>query len=74
MIDEGYGVYVCVCDICGSKGSEYDSWGECVDNKRDDGIKPRMIDGEWFDVCENCLESRRHQKWKRTSFYNEEGS
>ena len=61
MIDEVYGKFIVVCDICESDGAEemkqaFDTFQDAVDGKKDLGYESVCHDGEWVDVCPQCQE------------------
>ena len=52
-----YGKYTLVCDICGaSVDEEYESFQGAEDARKDLGWKSRKIDGDWADICPDCIE------------------
>jgi hypothetical protein len=55
-IDKQHGKYIAICDTCGdTDGQEFESYGECVDHKRNENWKSkRDYSGEWTDTCPSC--------------------
>lgn len=52
-----YGKYTLVCDICGaSVDEEYKTFQDTEDARKDLGWKSRKIDGDWADICPDCIE------------------
>lgn len=52
-----YGKYTLVCDICvASVDEEYETFQDTVDARKDLGWKSRKIDGDWADICPDCIE------------------
>lgn len=52
-----YGKYTLVCDICGAcVDEEYETFQDTVDARKDLGWKSRKIDGDWADICPDCIE------------------
>jgi hypothetical protein len=57
MIEESYGDYKLVCDVCGWEADElFNYFDEAVQYKRDEGWKSQRHNGEWEDVCPDCQE------------------
>ena len=57
MIDRFGDEYVLTCDLCGEEYPEsFFDFYEAVEAKKEIGWKSRKIDGEWNDVCDECLE------------------
>lgn len=56
MIDKQHGEYTRSCDICGEVIPEtFPDFYDAVQFKKDNGWKSRKINGEWHDVCPECL-------------------
>lgn len=56
MIDRTYGGFELNCDICGDSADEsFDEFAEAVQFKKDEGWKSRKINGEWHDICPECV-------------------
>ena len=57
-IERYYNNYSLVCDCCGKRLG-----AGCFDDarrmKRDEGWKSRMVDGEWEDICDECLDEEK---------------
>jgi len=53
---EGAYTYTPVCDICGNELFPRSQFNEALHAKKEAGWKSRKVDGEWEDVCEDCLE------------------
>lgn len=52
-----YGKYTLVCDICdASVDEEYKTFQDAADGRKDLGWKSRKIDGDWVDICPDCIE------------------
>lgn len=43
------------CDICGNELPPEDTFQDAVDAKKEAGWKSRKANGEWEDVCDDCL-------------------
>lgn len=57
MISKEYGKYTLICDICGAgTDQEFDSFQDAIDEREDIGWKSKRVDGEWFDICPDCIE------------------
>ena len=54
MIDQSYGSYTLVCDICEKEVKPFDDFLEAVNYKKENGWKSRKHDGEWEEVCPEC--------------------
>ena len=54
-IDNYYGLYVAMCDICyeAKLGGELDFYG-AVAAKKAAGWKSKLIGGKWHDICCDC--------------------
>ena len=50
MISKEYGNYTLICDICG------DSFQDAIDARQGLGWKSKRVDGEWTDICPDCIE------------------
>jgi len=49
--------YILVCDICQNAAEAvFDTWGEAVDFKIDNGWKAKTEGGGWIDICPDCQE------------------
>ena len=59
MIDQSYGSYTLVCDICEKEVKPFDNFQEAVDYKKENGWKSQKHDGEWEDVCAKCCEAEK---------------
>ena len=56
MISKEYGKYILSCDICSAAAEEeYETFQDAVDAKSDKGWKSKKIEGQWVDVCLDCL-------------------
>lgn len=53
-IERYYSNYTAVCDCCGKRLGA-DSWQGAIDTKREAGWQSRKVNGEWEDVCDDCL-------------------
>jgi len=57
MISKEYGKYTLICDICGlGVDEEFDIFQDAVDAKKDMGWKSKRTDGEWMDLCPDCID------------------
>jgi arabinogalactan endo-1,4-beta-galactosidase len=57
MISKEYGKYTLICDICGAgTDDEFDSFQNAIDAREDIGWKSKRVDGEWVDICPDCIE------------------
>jgi arabinogalactan endo-1,4-beta-galactosidase len=57
MISKEYGKYTLICDICGAgTDEEFDSFQDVIDARDDIGWKSKRVDGEWLDICQDCIE------------------
>jgi len=57
MISKEYGKYTLICDICGVvTDQEFDSFQDAIDAREDIGWKSKRVDGEWLDICPDCIE------------------
>jgi hypothetical protein len=57
MILKEYGKYTLICDICGAgTHDEFDSFQDAIDAKEDNGWKSKRVEGEWMDICPDCIE------------------
>lgn len=57
MISKEYGKYTLICGICGAgTDEEFETFQDAVDAREDSGWKSKKINGEWADVCLDCLE------------------
>ena len=58
MISKEYGKYTLICDICrAGTDEEYETFQDAVDAREDFGWKSKKIDGDWADLCPDCLET-----------------
>ena len=53
-IEKYYRNYTAVCDCCG-KRLPADGWEDARRAKQDAGWESRKVDGEWQDICDDCL-------------------
>ena len=57
MISKEYGKYTLICDICGTgTDEEFDSFQDAIDAREDLGWKSKRVEGEWLDICPDCIE------------------
>ena len=57
MIEKEGCVFVLFCDICGEAADEdFFEFDEAVSYKKANGWKSQRRNGEWEDVCPECLE------------------
>ena len=57
MISKEYGKYTLICDVCGTgTDEEFDSFQDAIDAREDIRWKSKRIDGEWLDICPDCIE------------------
>lgn len=57
MINEEYGKFQLVCDICQNEHEQqYDTWSEAVEGKREAGFRVKREGGGYIDICRNCQE------------------
>jgi len=57
MISKEYGKYTLICDICGAGMDEdFDSFQDAIDVREDIGWKSKRVEGEWVDICPDCIE------------------
>ena len=61
MINKEYGVYQCICDVCGHGGEEYDTLDMCVEMKHNNDFVSKKVNGEWLDLCFECEESEEYK-------------
>ncbi len=47
--------FIPTCDICGDVLFPEDIFQDAVDAKKEAGWKSRRVNGEWEDVCDDCL-------------------
>lgn len=52
-------VFIPTCDICGSTLIPQYYFHDAVESKRLHGWKSRKINGEWVDICDDCLSAER---------------
>ena len=58
MISKEYRNYTLICDICGvGSDEEYDTFQDAADAGEDMEWKRKKIDGDWVDVCPDCLKT-----------------
>lgn len=58
MIDNNYGTYSLICDVCGEEADEtFDYFADAVEYKKDkdNGWKSQKRNGQWEDVCPKCI-------------------
>lgn len=59
MIDRTHGFFELSCDVCGECCDEsFDEFTDAVQFKKDEGWKSRKINGEWHDLCPECVEKQ----------------
>lgn len=64
-IEKFAGLYTPTCDICGNElTAEFDFY-DAVEAKKNNGWKSRKVDGEWIDVCTDCLDQESETKNRR---------
>jgi hypothetical protein len=57
MISKEYGKCILSCDICGAQADEkYESFQDALDAREDIGWKSKRVEGEWLDICPDCIE------------------
>jgi hypothetical protein len=57
MISKEYRNYTLICDICGvGTDQDFDSFQDAIDARDDIGWKSKRVDGEWLDICPDCIE------------------
>ena len=57
MISKEYGNYTLICDICGAGTDvEFDNFQDAIDARQGLGWKSKRVDGEWTDICPDCIE------------------
>ena len=54
MIDNRYGKYIPVCDICDEELEPQDTYEDAIKAKSNEGWRSKKIDSDWIDVCPNC--------------------
>jgi hypothetical protein len=55
MIDKiGSKVYV-FCDVCGCKSCGFGNIQDAVADVKNNGWEAKKIDGEWDNICEDCM-------------------
>lgn len=54
-IERFYGHYTVVCDTCGNELRGAESFDEARRMKHDAGWQSRKVNGEWEDICSDCL-------------------
>ena len=66
MIDQSYGSYTLVCDICEKEVKPFDDFLEAVNYKKENGWKSREHDREWEDVCPECvgIHKKELKEWR----------
>lgn len=55
MIERFYNFYTPVCDYCEKRLAGEMSFNDAVRAKREAGWESRKVEGEWRDVCSDCL-------------------
>ena len=53
-IERYYSNYSLVCDCCGKRLGA-DSFEDARRLKTQEGWESRKVDGEWMDICDDCL-------------------
>lgn len=53
-IERYYSNYSLTCDLCGKRLGA-DSFEDARRLKTQQGWKSRKVDGEWMDICDDCL-------------------
>ena len=56
MIDKEYGKFILACDICGHGVKFFDSFDEARDYARENGWVASKKDGEWLNLCPQCMD------------------
>lgn len=54
-IERYYRQYTVVCDCCDHRLGGAESFNEAVRMRREAGWESRKVDGEWEDICTDCL-------------------
>lgn len=54
-IEKYYRYYTAVCDCCGARLPGEERWEDARRAKQAAGWESRKVDGEWEDVCPDCL-------------------
>ena len=55
MIDNEFGKFFVVCDVCGEAGQSCDTWQDAVNSKQEQHwISRKEVGGEWSDICPDC--------------------
>ena len=54
IIRKDYMYHLC-CDICHEAIGEFDTFDEAIDGKEELEVVSRRINGEWCDICNQCL-------------------
>ena len=56
-IQKEHGYFLLVCDICqNAEETDFETWSEAVDDKKELGWKSKREGGGWIDVCPDCQE------------------
>ena len=54
IVRKDYMYHLC-CDICHEPIGEFDTFDEAIDGKEELEVVSRRINGEWCDICNQCL-------------------
>lgn len=54
-VERHSGYFTVVCARCGARTTGEMTWGDAVRAKRGHGFRSRKIEGEWQDLCPDCL-------------------
>jgi hypothetical protein len=55
MIENQFGSFILVCDICGEEPEEYwDNFQDAVDGKKELGWISQKTSKGWHDICPEC--------------------
>lgn len=57
MLGKEGGLFYIRCDVCGERTDElfYD-FNEVAEYKRENGWKSRRVNGQWEEICPDCVE------------------
>lgn len=54
-IEKFYGQYTPHCDYCEKTLPGEFSFADAIQAKQDAGWERRKVDGEWLDICDDCI-------------------
>jgi hypothetical protein len=57
MIEKSYNEFRLICDICGKEKAGFEYWDEAKDAKKELGWISRNTNGEWEDICDDCIKA-----------------